>query len=280
MDSTADRAIAIVGLGAILPDAPNAPAFWKNILDKRYCISEVPSERWSAASYYDPDPSAPDKTYSKIGGWVRGFTFDWQRFRIPPKVAAAMDQSQQWAVTIAAEALANYGYPDRPLNTENTGVILGTAMGGEMHYLTNLRVSFPEYARALEAVPEFQHLPDDVRAMILARWHEQIERRLPPITEDSMPGELANIVAGRVANVLNLRGPNFISDAACASTFAAIASSVEMLDEGHVDAVITGGVDRNMGASSFVKFCKIGALSATGTRPFGDGADGFVAIEW
>jgi malonyl CoA-acyl carrier protein transacylase len=279
MDSTADRAIAIVGLGAILPDAPNAPAFWKNILDKRYCISEVPSERWSAASYYDPDPSAPDKTYSKIGGWVRGFTFDWQRFRIPPKVAAAMDQSQQWAVTIAAEALANYGYPDRPLNTENTGVILGTAMGGEMHYLTNLRVSFPEYARALEAVPEFQHLPDDVRAMILARWHEQIERRLPPITEDSMPGELANIVAGRVANVLNLRGPNFISDAACASTFAAIASSVEMLDEGHVDAVITGGVDRNMGASSFVKFCKIGALSATGTRPFGDGADGFVMGE-
>ena len=34
-----------------------------------------------------------------------------------------------------------------------------------------------------------------------------------------------------------------------------------------------------MGASTFVKFCKIGALSATGTRPFGDGADGFVMGE-
>ena len=115
MDSTADRAIAIVGLGAILPDAPNAPAFWKNIKDKRYSISDVPSERWSPANYYNPDPSVPDKTYSKIGGWVRGFVFDWQRFRIPPKVAAAMDEGQQWAVTIAAEALADYGYPDRPL---------------------------------------------------------------------------------------------------------------------------------------------------------------------
>lgn len=94
-----------------------------------------------------------------------------------------------------------------------------------------------------------------------------------------MPGELANIVAGRVANVLNLRGPNFITDAACASTFAAISAAVEMLDEGHADAVLTGGVDRNMGASSFVKFCKIGALSATGTRPFGDGANGFVMGE-
>ncbi len=48
---------------------------------------------------------------------------------------------------------------------------------------------------------------------------------------------------------------------------------------GHCDAVITGGVDRNMGTNSFVKFCKIGALSATGTRPFGDGADGFVMGE-
>ena len=72
------RAVAIVGLGAILPDAPNAPAFWKNICDKRYSITDVPPERWSLADYYDPDPSAPDKTYSKIGGWVRGFAFDWK----------------------------------------------------------------------------------------------------------------------------------------------------------------------------------------------------------
>ncbi len=83
---------------------------------------------------------------------MRGFEFDWKRFRIPPRVAAAMDQGQQWAVTIAAEALADYGYPERPLNTERTAVILGTAMGGELHYQTHLRVSFPEYARALEAV--------------------------------------------------------------------------------------------------------------------------------
>ncbi len=141
MGSSIDHAIAVVGVGAILPDAPSAAAFWKNILDKRYSITEVPPERWSINSYYDPDPSAPDKTYSKIGGWVRGFSFDWQRFRIPPRVAAAMDEGQQWAVTIAAAALADYGYPDRSLDQENTGVILGTAMGGELHYQTHLRIS-------------------------------------------------------------------------------------------------------------------------------------------
>ena len=279
MSNISDRAIAIVGVGALLPDAFGAEAFWQNLLHKRYSITETPSKRWRIDDYYNPDPKAPDKTYSKIGGWVRGFNFDWKRFRMPPKVAAAMDEGQQWAVTIAADVLADYGYPQRPLNTERTATIIGTAMGGELHYTTTERIVFPNYARALTAVPEFAGLPTPTREAILTGWHDNIDAQIPPITEDSMPGELPNIVSGRVANMLNLRGPNFITDAACASSFAAVEAAVELLTEHKVDAVITGGVDRNMGIGSFVKFCKIGALSATGTRPFGDGADGFVMGE-
>ncbi|MBE2237611.1 MAG: type I polyketide synthase, partial [Caldilineaceae bacterium] len=279
MSQSSDRAIAIVGVGAILPDALSAPAFWQNILNKRYCISETPASRWSIADYYDPDPAAPDKTYSKIGGWVQGFQFDWKKYRIPPRVAAAMDEGQQWAVTIADEALTDYGYPNRRLDTERTGVLLGTAMGGEMHYITQNRVVFPEFAHELEAAPAFAAMPAATREAIIGEWRARINAKLPPITEDTMPGELPNIVAGRVANVLNLRGPNFITDAACASSFAAINAAFEMLTQHHVDAVIAGGVDRNMGAAIFVKFCKIGALSATGSRPFGAGADGFVMGE-
>jgi acyl transferase domain-containing protein/acyl carrier protein/NAD(P)-dependent dehydrogenase (short-subunit alcohol dehydrogenase family) len=279
MSDSAERAIAIVGVGAILPDAPNALAFWNNILNKRYSITETPPERWSIADYYDPDPAAPDKTYSKIGGWVRGFTFDWKRFKIPPRVAAAMDEGQQWAVTIAAEALADYGYPERPLDTDRTGVILGTAMGGELHYITHQRVVFPDYVHLLERTEAWRRLPRDVQQALIAQWHAELDRSLPPVTEDTMPGELPNIVSGRVANVLNLRGPNFITDAACASTLAAVDAACEQLINHQCDAVVSGGVDRNMGPSTFVKFCKIGALSATGTRPFGDGADGFVMGE-
>ncbi len=159
--------VAIVGVGAILPDAPCAPAYWQNIRSRRYSITEVPSDRWRIEDYYDPDPSVRDKTYSKIGAWVRGFTFDWKGFRIPPKVAAAMDEGQQWAVTIAAEALADYGYPARSLDTERTGVILGAAMGGELHYITGLRVFFPEYANALAAVDEFRSLGHEQRAALV-----------------------------------------------------------------------------------------------------------------
>jgi acyl transferase domain-containing protein len=76
---------------------------------------------------------------------------------------------------------------------------------------------------------------------------------LPAITGDTMPGELSNSLAGRVANVFNLRGPNYIVDAACASAMAAMDASIEGLVAGQFDTVVTGGVDRNMGVSSFIK---------------------------
>ena len=94
-----------------------------------------------------------------------------------------------------------------------------------------------------------------------------------------MPGELANCIAGRIANIYNFHGPNYVCDAACASAMAAMSAAVEGLIENDFDAVITGGIDRNMGVQTFVKFCKIGALSATGTRPYAEGADGFVMGE-
>ena len=94
-----------------------------------------------------------------------------------------------------------------------------------------------------------------------------------------MPGELSNVLAGRVCNLFNFRGPNFTTDAACASGLAAMNAAVGGLLDHQYDAVLSGGVDRNNGVNGFVKFCKIGALSATGTRPFDAGADGFVMGE-
>ncbi len=281
MEQTAHRAIAIVGVSAILPDAPSAAAFWQNVKNGRYSITDVTPERWDPALYYDPDPKAPDKTYSKIGGWVR--QWEWNPLGwglpIPPRVSDAMDDGQKWAVACSRAALLDYGHPQRPLDLEHTAVILGNAMAGEHHYLTALRIAFPEYAHELAAAPSFAALPRAVQAAITAEMHAGVGRRFPEISEDTMPGELSNCIAGRVANLLNLHGPNYVVDAACASAIAAISTATEGLAQGDYDAVLAGGIDRNMGASSYVKFCKIGALSATGTRPYADGADGFVMGE-
>ncbi|MBZ5586910.1 MAG: polyketide synthase, partial [Acidobacteriia bacterium] len=253
MMDTAYRAIAIVGVGAILPDAPNARAFWENVKGGRYSISEVSPERWDPALYYDPDPAAPDKTYSKIGGWVREYPWDpagW-RLPIPPRVAAGMDGGQKWGIACTREALEDYGYPARAFDPERTAVILGNAMAGEKHYLTSMRIFFPEYARELAETETFAALPP----------------------------AMSNCIAGRIANLFNFRGPNYVVDAACASAMAAISSAAEGLMENDFDVAITGGIDRNMGPTGFIKFSKIGALSATGSRPFDEGADGFVMGE-
>ena len=66
MEDTAYRAIAIVGAGAVLPDAANVAAFWENVKKRRYSITEVTPDRWDAASYYDPDPKAPTRPTRRL----------------------------------------------------------------------------------------------------------------------------------------------------------------------------------------------------------------------
>ena len=114
-DDGGTTAVAVVGVGAILPDAPDAATFWENVRTGRSSISEVPPARWDPELYYDPDPAAPDKTYSKIGGWVRAWTWDplaW-KLPIPPRVADAMDDAQKWAIACTRAVLEDYGRPGR-----------------------------------------------------------------------------------------------------------------------------------------------------------------------
>jgi acyl transferase domain-containing protein len=145
MDETSHRAVAVVGVGAIMPGAPTATAFWENVTKGVYGISEVDPKRWDPGLYYDPDPKVPLKTYSKIGGWVREFPWEPVKWKlpIPPLVEAGMDDGQKWAIAITRETLADYGWPARPLDLDRTAVILGNAMGGEKHYQTSHHIATP-----------------------------------------------------------------------------------------------------------------------------------------
>ena len=279
--SAPPQPIAIVGMGAIMPQAPTAAAFWKNITEGRYCITDVPKDRWDPDLYYDPDPRAPDKTYSRIGAWVQEFPWDpfgWH-LPLPPRVSEQMDDAQKWSVAAAHAALTDAGWPGWNVDPERVAVVIGNALGGEKHYATNLRIQFAEFTRELARSAAFATLPTTTREAILGETAQSFLSQFAEITEDTMPGELANIVASRVANLFNFRGPSYTTDAACASALAGLSAAAQGLARGEYDAVVTGGVDRNMGANVFVKFCKIGALSATGTRPFDAGADGFVMGE-
>ncbi len=118
------------------------------------------SRRWDPDLYYDADPKAPAKTYSKIGGWVREWEWDPLKWKMPmpPRVSQAMDLTQKWAIVAVREALMDYGYPKRPLNAERTAVILGNAMAGDTHLYSAARVLFADYIQELSKHPGFREL--------------------------------------------------------------------------------------------------------------------------
>src|SRR5690606_17366042 len=104
---------------------------------------------------------------------------------------------------------------------------------------------------------------------------ERISASYTPWRESTFPGLLGNVVAGRIANRLNLGGTNCVTDAACASTLSALSMAVHELQLGDSDFVITGGVDTMNDIFMYVCFSKTPALSPTGDcRPFSDRADG------
>jgi hypothetical protein len=209
MTVSAGQAIAIVGVGGVLPDAPDVATFWQNVCEGRYSIGEVPLDRWDPAVYWNPDPKARDRSYSKIGGWVRSWEWDPLRWKlpIPPRVSDAMDVAQKWAILAARETLADYGYPERPLDGERTAVIMGNAMGGDRHLFSSARLLFPEYADELEKTPGFASLPVELRRAVLEELSAGIDRRLPQITEDTMPGRAVEH-RGRPARLaVRLQGP-------------------------------------------------------------------------
>ena len=84
--------IAIIGIGGDFPDAKDAKTFWNNILDGHVAIREVTDDRWESDLFFSEDRNYPDKTYSKIGGFIGAPPFDRKTFRIAPKV---VEQRQQ-----------------------------------------------------------------------------------------------------------------------------------------------------------------------------------------
>src|SRR5262249_35477762 len=146
------------------------------------------------------------------------------------------------------------GDPGKEFDRTRCAVILGNAMGGELQKATSRRVYWPEAAAAITRTPEFQSLSPPQQQSMLKRAEEDFKARLIPITEDTMPGSLSNVTSGRVANVFDLSGKNFTTDAACASSLAALDGAVQALQRSEADMVVWGGSDRSMDVSSYIQF--------------------------
>ncbi len=274
-----EEKIAIIGIGIIAPESPNKESFWENVKKARNCISEVPKNRWDPDIYWSPDRKAKDKTYTKIGGFIKDFEFNPIKYKIPPTSAQQISRLQKLTLEAARMALEDSGYSHKDFDRDRTAVTVGNAMGAMRKEFTDLRVYKFFNEDLIKKTKVFSSLSKDEQEKIIEEYEEMIDASIIKITEDTMPGELSNITAGRVANIFNLRGPNMTFDAACASSLAAVDYAVLGLRSRKFDMAICGGADEMMSPAAYVKFCKIGALSDSGSWVFDERADGFVMAE-
>lgn len=264
--------IAIVGMSSIFPDAQDLEAFWHNVLHEVDCITDVPESRWDVGAYYDPDPRAPDKTYCKRGGFIPDIDFDPMEFGLPPNLLEVTDVSQLLALVAAKRAMedADCGQA-QDFDRAHTGVILG-AVGRQLSAPLSARLQYPIWERVLEShgVPA-KDIEKIIETMKLAyvRWEE-----------NSFPGMLSNLIAGRIANRFDLGGINCTLDAACASSLAAFKMAISELVERRCNVMLTGGVDTDNSAFTYLCFSKTPALSRTQqSRPFDAESDGMILGE-
>ncbi|HEY4245014.1 MAG TPA: SDR family NAD(P)-dependent oxidoreductase [Kofleriaceae bacterium] len=254
--------VAIIGIAAIMPGAPDTETFWANIVGGKNAVREVPPERWDAAVYFDPNATGSDagrKTPCKWGGFLDDVPFDPLAYGIPPKSLSAIEPVQLLSLEIARRALADAGYEQRAFDRERTAVIFGAEAGTDLSSAYSFRALFPHYVGPLPA---------------------GLDESLPVLSEDSFPGVLSNVIAGRIANRLDLGGVNYTVDAACAASLAAMDMAVKELVSGTSDMVLCGGADLHNSINDYLMFASVHALSTTGQcHTFDAAADGIVLGE-
>ncbi|MEA3232094.1 MAG: SDR family NAD(P)-dependent oxidoreductase, partial [Thermodesulfobacteriota bacterium] len=261
--------VAIIGIGCFFPKASGLKAYWRLLFHGIDAITDVPDSHWSIEDYFDADPKTKDKIYCARGGFLSPIDFDPAEYGIPPNTLEATDTSQLLGLVAAKMALddAGYGETGRAFNHDRTSVILGVTGTQELVIPLGARLGHPKWRMALK------------EAGVPADQAEDVVRRISSSyvswQENSFPGLLGNVVAGRISNRLDLGGTNCVVDAACASSMSAIHLATLELTAHRCDMALTGGVDTLNDIFMHMCFGQTGILSPTGDiRPFSGDADG------
>jgi acyl transferase domain-containing protein/NAD(P)H-dependent flavin oxidoreductase YrpB (nitropropane dioxygenase family)/acyl carrier protein len=252
--------IAIIGMSGFFPGANDIETLWSNILAGRDSVTTIPSDRFDYSLWYDPDKNARDRIYSQCGGFIDDVLFDPFKYGIPPAALRSIEPAQLLTLEMVYQLLKDAGYAENNPYRAKTSVILGAGGGmGELGTNYAVRAMLPQYIMDID---------------------ETLLKQLPEWTEDSFPGILLNVIAGRVTNRFDFGGVNYTVDAACGSSLAAIFLACRDLTDGTSDLAIAGGCDTMQSPFSFMAFAKTGALSPRGrSRPFDASADGIAISE-
>ncbi|MFH9613918.1 SDR family NAD(P)-dependent oxidoreductase [Streptomyces pratensis] len=240
--------IAIIGLAGRYPKARTVDEFWANLAAGRDCVTEIPADRWDHAAYFDPDPDAPGKTYSRWGGFVDGVDeFDPLFFNISPVEAERMDPQERLFLQCVHETVEDAGYTRDRLNAP-------TASGRTHAVGVYVGVMYSEYQ--------------------LYGAQEQVLKN--PV---AVSGNIS-AVANRVSYFFDFNGPSMSVDTMCSSSLTAIDLACQSIRSGVCDMAIAGGVNVSVHPNKYLNLGQSRFVSSTGRcESFGEGGDGYVPGE-
>ncbi len=192
-----------------------------------------------------------EKFKCRIAAELKGFDplnhFDKKEMRL-------LDGYTVYGLVTVDEAMHDAGLVDENIDKARAGVVWGSGMGG----VTSLQDEIIEYAT---------------------------NGRTPRFSPYWVPKVITDICAGQIAIRYGLRGPNYCTVAACASSAAAISDAFNLIRLGKADVMVVGGSECAVTEVGIGGFGNMRALSTrnddpwTASRPFDLDRDGFVLGE-
>jgi 3-oxoacyl-[acyl-carrier-protein] synthase II len=179
--------------------------------------------------------------------------FDGNKF-FDRKEIRKYDKFAQYGIVAADQAMADSGINLEQLDNDRAGVIWASGIGGIATFQEEI-VSFAKGDGSLRFSPFF------------------------------IPKMIADICAGHISIKYDLRGPNFCTVSACASSAHAIADAFMYIRTGKADVMVCGGSEAAISEAGLGGFSSMHAISqrnddpATASRPFDKDRDGFVLGE-
>ena len=244
-ESQIDSRIAIVGMACRFPGGADSPrAFWKLLQDGVDAVTGIPADRWDVDRFFDPDPGAPGKMYTRSGAFIDGVAdFDPEFFSISPREAAALDPQQRLLLETSYLALKDASLSPFDLRGSKTGVYVGLSL--DDYAQLSVRSGDPSY-----------------------------------IDQQTALGSLRAVAAGRIAYAFGLQGPVIQLDTTCSSSLVSAHLACQALRQGEADLALAGGVNLILAPEAMIACCKLRALSAEGRCfTFSNRANGYVRGE-
>ena len=235
---------AIVGYAARFPGAADADEFWQVLAEGRDAVSEVPSDRWDADEFFDPDPDSPGKVVTRRAGFVDDVTgFDAPFFGMSAREVRLMDPQHRLLLETAWRAVEHSGTAPTALANTNTGVFVGLATHDYLGMASD-ELTYPE-----------------------------IEAYMAIGTSNAA-------AAGRISYRLGLQGPSIAVDTACSSSLVAIHQACQALRLGECDLALAGGANVLLTPATMITFSHAHMLAPDGRcKTFDAAADGYVRGE-